>query len=435
MCPSYIKKRFLLSLLVSVPLYSDILFYYNTAILPSILSYKKDMPLAIIRIEFNDYQFRDDASAWHNKIFGTTEGDLNHYYNEISYGHFQFKEAIETDGTQDGIITVHLNEDHPGNVNDFSDRIVSAAQLADQYINYASYDKNKDGVISKDELQLMFLVAGGESATGANPGIWAWNWCMYGGNSDAPTLDNVLIMDCAGGGNYSRFGEKHFDADTGENATIGIIAHELAHAVFSLPDLYDTDGSSEGIGYFGLMGGGSWGYQPGENPGATPVHMTGWSKVQSHFITPVTIGTTQNLQLHATSSGQYKLYKIPTPVENEYFLIENRAALGYDRGLYSINRGEGDFLGGVAILHIDENQSDNNDEAHKLVDIEEANDPVLDDSTAKGDYQNLFYAGNQSDFDENTAPNSNTYNGVQSGVSISNISDRGDIMTLDITKN
>ncbi|HSR73256.1 MAG TPA: hypothetical protein VLL31_00300, partial [Sulfurovum sp.] len=56
------------------------------------------LPLVIIRIEFNDYQFSSPASVWNQKIFGKSEGQLNDYFNEISYGKFQFETAKETDG-------------------------------------------------------------------------------------------------------------------------------------------------------------------------------------------------------------------------------------------------------------------------------------------------------------------------------------------------
>ena len=90
------------------------------------------------------------------------------------------------------------------------------------------------------------------------------------------TLDNVSLMgrtDSAYGQNgFSQFGERHGSSSSDTwDATIGVMAHELGHAYFDLPDLYDTSAIGEGIGAFGLMGGGSWGKnhqvkKPGQHP-------------------------------------------------------------------------------------------------------------------------------------------------------------------------
>lgn len=401
----------------------------------------RTMPLVVIRIEFNDYQFASPASEWSQKIFGTNEGELNHYYNEISYGKFQFEPAIETDGDNDGIITVHLDENHPDELQEKIDRLKKAAILADEHINFAQYDTDNNGAISSEELQIVFLAAGGELATSAHPGIWAHQWCMDTSiNVQPPTLDGVKLMSCDHEGVYAAFGEKHFNTDNGNDATIGIIAHELGHAVFGLPDLYDTDGSSAGIGNFGLMGAGSWGYKENDlYPGATPVHMTGWSKAYSGFVVPAVVSDTEDLPVKSTSSTDYVLYKIPTGRSGEYFLIENRANSGYDRGLYCLKK-VGDFEGGLSILHIDDtllpgcisSNSCNNDEAHKLVDVEEANNPGLDTNVHRGDYLNLFFAGNNESFTSSTAPNSNRYDGASCGVAITDISGVGETMSADI---
>jgi M6 family metalloprotease-like protein len=395
----------------------------------------KILPLLIIRIEFNDYNFTSSATVWHSKIFGNNESELNHYYNEISYGTFKFQEAIESDDiANDGIITVHLNENHPGNSNnEFLTRINNAVALADNSIDFSAYDTNRDGAISKDELQLMYLVAGGESATGTNPGIWAHAWCMYGGNAEAPTHDGVKLMNCSNNGGYSRFGERHGSHD----ATIGIIAHELGHAVFNLPDLYDTEGGdSEGIGNFGLMGSGNWTYKNGDIfSGETPIHMTSWSKYKAGFTIPTVIDINQSgLNIKGASFTDYKFYRIETKRLGEYFLLENRASNGYDRGFYALS-GSGDYMGGLLILHIDENQANNQDVNHKMVDVEEANDIGLDDKSHRGHYNNLFFDGNSNRFTSTTTPDSKRYDGVDSNISITNISTVGDTMTLDISVN
>jgi M6 family metalloprotease-like protein len=389
--------------------------------------------LIVIRVEFDDYQFEHDATTWHDKIFGNSEGNLNHYYREISYHSFKFSEANESDGVQDGVVTVRLAYNHPGEIENNLTALRDAAIAADTSIDYSRYDRNGDNAIQANELQIMFLVAGGERATGANPGVWAHKWCMYGGNAEAPTLDGVKIMNCGDGGLYSTFGEKHSNANTGHDATIGVIAHELGHAVFGLPDLYDTDDSSEGIGKFGLMGAGSWGYKNGDtHSGQTPVHMTGWSKVFSQFVSPVVISNSQNnLDVNKTASMDYTLYKLPTDQLNEYFLIENRHADGYDRGLYSLN-GTGNYEGGLLIMHIDDSKAGNQDETHKKVDIEEANEVGLDAKTHRGHYKNLFYAGNSDDFSGATTPGSKKYDGNASGIRIHDISTHDATMHVDI---
>ena len=395
----------------------------------------RGVPLVLIRIEFNDYQFESSATVWAEKVFGSNDGQLNHYFNEVSYGSFQINPIPETDGSSDGIITVKLDRNHPGNSSDFKDRLVEAVALADPYIDYASYDENQDGSITPDELQIMFLVAGGESSIGTSPGVWAH---ASGFNTlEAPIHDGVKLMtygdysDAVGHG-YSRFGEKHRD---NEDASIGIIAHELGHAILGLPDLYDTDSSSSGIGRFGLMAAGSWARKTDEAAGVTPTHLTGWSKIKAGFLSPTVISSNiSNLEIPDTFSENYKVYKVNTPNENEYFLFENRAARGYDKGLDKLE-GTTDFTGGLLILHIDDNMEDNENESHKWVDVEEAANSGLDSGSDKGHINNLYFSGNVDNFTPTSSPSSDTYTGTQSGLSISNVSTAQTSMTADIEIN
>ena len=396
------------------------------------VTYSRTVPLLIIRVEFNDYKFKHSESVWASKIFGTSKGQLNHYYNEISYGKFQFEAVSETEGTtNDGIITVKLNKDHPGNTGDNKfdeDDLLNALTLSDGYINYLDYDKNNNGSLGVNEFQVVFLVAGGESSFGTNPGIWAHSSCIYSDDK----FDDVRVSTCQGGGKYARFGEKHSTHD----ATIGIIAHELGHSVFDLPDLYDTYGDdSEGIGIFGLMSGGSWNSTKSDTYyGETPAHMTGWSKVFSGFVEAEEISENRdNLTLNGASTNEYNLYKIKTSVDNEYFLIENRSANGYDQGLDDLKGLDDVYTGGLLVLHIDDNEANNEDETHKWVDVEEANNAGLDDKSNEGHINNLYFNGNKTEFTPQTTPNSNTYDGKGSGISITNISDSGSTMSVDIT--
>jgi len=390
------------------------------------------LPLLVIQVEFNDIQFVSPTSSWQKKIFGKESSELNHYYLEISQDSFLFIPANENaDSVNDGFIKVHVNQNHIQTLGadfnkypEFVNILAEALFLADPSINFANYDANENKKIDVNELQIMFLVAGGEEASGANPGIWAHQSCING-----LVLDNISLMQCDNG-SYTAFGERHFSIN-GPDASIGIIAHELGHGVFYLPDLYDRDLSSEGIGNFGLMGAGSWGFQQGELPGNTPVPMSAWSKAKVGFTTPQLItSTTPNLSLEATGTKNYQSFRLNTQDPNEYFLIENRSSLGYDSGLYILN--ETIFQGGLAIWHVDENQSHNDNENRKLLDLEEADGFHLDTAGNQGNQSNLFHSGNNQFTTESSPANSHLYNGNSSGINIRNISVPGSTMFLDL---
>ena len=404
------------------------------------ISASRTQKLLVVRVNFNNFTFTSSASVWANKIFGTSAHQLNHYYGEISSGNFQFVPASESDGASDGIVTTTISSNHPGNDDPANgdyhlwDTFKTALTQVDSKVNFASFDTNNDGAISKDELQIIFLVAGGETSTGwaTTSSIWGMMSCYHAPTTTAaPTLDGKVLMQCSSNGDFARFGERQFSSSP-DDATIGIIAHELGHSTFGLPDLYDIDYNSAGIGGFGLMSGGSWGKTSSERPGATPVHMTAWSKIKAGFITPITLtnNTATTFNIKGNNQNGYKIYKIDTNRAGEYFLVENRPPSGYDLGMTSLSGLSGAFTGGLEVLHIDENQPDNSDQTHKLVDIVEANNPVLDaTSNTSGHINNLFFAGNK-----DTLPTSDTaqYNGTATGFEITNISATGVTMSADI---
>ena len=167
---------------------------------------------------------------------------------------------------------------------------------------------------------------------------------------------------------YAQFGERH-----GRNqATIGLMAHEIGHLIFGLPDLYDTDYSSEGIGVFGLMGGGTWGKKSTDKYlGQTPALPCAWTKHTQKWVTTKNVKKGKRVIKAAGSSatGASTVYKSTTGKADEYFLIEFRNASGYDKGLqYYL----GKSFGGLAIWHVDDKIKNNKNDNHRWVDLEEA---------------------------------------------------------------
>ena len=407
----------------------------------------REAPLLVIRVNYKNEDFINNDAIWNQIIFGNSEAQLNHYMREISNNNFSYKAVNETFSTQnDGLITVFLNKNHPDSGADASihSDLAQALIIADDFIDYSQYDTNLDGALSRDEFIPMFIIAGNEDAySGANSdnGVWAHQSCTN--FSNAPTLDGVRLMSCNSNGVYAVFGERHNDPTIpNHDATIGIIAHELGHASFGLPDLYDTTNESAGIGYFGLMGAGIWGQKSFQDlPGTSPSHMCAWSKIESHFIQAEELSAVENSQISLTESASdnYNIIKVPIN-STEYFLLENRNKSGYDRGLFFLNE-IGTFQGGLAIWHIDETvlaqksstNSVNNNPSHKAVDLEDASQAELDSGDKTGNSKNLYFSTNVSVFSSTTSPNSNSYDNTKSFVKISDISAPSEVMSATIT--
>ena len=409
-------------------------------------------------------------------MFGTSDGQMNHYLAETTYSKYQFTPASETSGcSNDGVITVDIPENHPNTQkNSWSCHASKAITEVDSYVNFAAYDTDSNDNLSVSELQVIFMVAGGESASNINTpgGVWGMATSLYcdadgDGSVRAEegerwlTKDNVNLLginsSSYGQNGYSQFGERQgrSSSDTWD-ATIGIMAHELGHAYFLLPDLYDTRLSpiNSGIGAFGLMGSGVWGRKSSsEKSGATPVHLSAWSKENISACVPQTVDNgTDNLTLPAVyknidNASSCGIYKATTSTSGEYFLFENRSSGGYDQGFNGLLLDNSSsygvwssYSGGAAIWHIKDiliTCSDNNTcetQSPKLVDLEEANYGDLDNRSSIGRTTHLFYSGNNSTFDNSSTPNSKLYDNSSSGISATSISAAGDNMTLTISK-
>jgi M6 family metalloprotease-like protein len=124
-----------------------------------------------------------------------------------------------------------------------------------------------------------------------------------------------------------------------EPLAMGLIAHETGH-LFDLPDLYNTNWNtrtSEGIGHWGLMGSGNW------NTPDSPAHMMAWTRAQLGWITEVLIDRDTVLDINPIALSD-TAYIVPVAGSNEYFLLENRQAIGSDASAKGV---------GLMIWHVD----------------------------------------------------------------------------------
>ncbi|MED3542126.1 M6 family metalloprotease domain-containing protein [Bacillus toyonensis] len=360
--------------------------------------------LLVLLIGFTDVDIAYSDNDWSNKFFSTNQKSVKNYYNEVSNGKVQITAASEAYGTQnDGVVKIKLDYAHPSTSGkSMSTVITDALAKADSQVNFASFDTNNDQVIdSKDGFYIVSFLAGNEQAAPGAPLPYIWAHQSYAPNTNH---DGVTVS-----GMYTAQGEKQY----GHMATIGIPAHELGHS-FGLPDLY---GDNNHVGSLSIMGNGSWNSLQGEDYGATPGHMDAWSKVKLGFVTPNVVNTTNNFTLNAIPNN-YNVLKIPLK-DNTYFLVENRVKVGYDASLPTNS-------GGIAVWHIDESMNNNSSDPHPFIDIEQS----------ISEYQDPFYYTNQNHaatFGPDTNPNSNTYTGEKSGVTITTTSTSNSAMNLAVT--
>jgi len=179
-----------------------------------------------------------------------------------------------------------------------------------------------------------------------------------------------------------------------------------------LPDLYDTDGSSQGIGNWGLMGSASW-LGGGKRPGG----LSAWSKIKLGWQVPTEILLNGSYVLNSAATNE-EIYFLNPGEGKEYFLLENRQKLGVDQALPG---------SGLAIWHIDDARFTNAIETHKRVDVEEADGLNGLDGSSRGDAGDLFpgTSGNTF-FNAVSNPNNQLYAGGISPARILNIVQNAD---------
>lgn len=403
-------------------------------------------PTLVLLASFSDRSGIYTASSFASLVFSASSNSVRDYYLDSSFNQLSLNAAAESYGTaNDGVIGwLNLGYTHPNTGNSWSvaNQLITKNALiaADSYVNFANFDSNADGCISLNELHLIVVVAGYERSYSNNsPSIWAHRYYFY--DTTPPTLDGKIIGDPNHNGGYAQVGEIHQD----HMATMGIIVHELGHDL-TWPDLYDTDGSSDGVGQWSVMGSGSWNYLSGSYPGSTPAFPDAWLKWYQGWITPTAItGTISSVSipLAETNASAYLLRPNPGGIDwewmqhsgsGEYFLVENRQLTGYDAALPGA---------GLNILHIDEGvtfyNNANANEYHPLMKFIQADglDELMqgDSYDAERGDNGDPYPGvtNNRTFDYNSSPNSRLYSGADSYASATSISNSGSNMTATLS--
>jgi M6 family metalloprotease-like protein len=353
------------------------------------------VPVLVILVEFADWKHTsgagtplpsepdyqpipgepNSAQTWYD-LFNdaTVPGGLNHYFNEVSYGQFQWQVEVAQNGrgrgrkSNDGWYTNPETMAYWGadklqgsycNTDSLEDRIWNlprwAIQAADADVDYSLYDSDGDGEISDAELMIFVIHARpgqenyGEDCWGGDPEhhIWSHQWVLH---RRVNTDDGVSFPRTH---SYSINPEFEPGLDTRNDPWtvvdkwfgVGVYAHEAFHTL-GTPDLYDYGYDANVAGEWDLMDGGSFnGAKSGTHPShvGAPIKFDlelrgsdssyGW--IFENEITDLVEGSVHAEGAHridvlSGSSHSNVMHRMVTPNDGgEWLVLENRAPVGY----------------------------------------------------------------------------------------------------------
>jgi immune inhibitor A len=374
----------------------------------------------VLRADFTDQNANYatyDVNYFEERFFseGTApKPSINDYYQDVSYGQLEIQGTVDTSGTG-GDGWYKGQHDKQWYINNGGRWLVKEAVLnADPNVDFSEFDVDGDGYVDTVLLYYPNTVFSG--------GLWPHRSSGLNIHVDGVIVDSYFISG------YNTGNDSH---------TMVIAAHEYGH-ILGLPDLYDVNGGSAGMGYWSLM---AYNYDNGQKPPSPDP----WCKCQLGWVTAKNVTENQIAYSLPNYQENPEVLRVWTNGQkgDQYFLLANYQKIHTDA-----NRpGEG-----LLVLHIDDSISggngDNANEDRKHVDVESARgarnpgemhpkDP-LDDGNL-GAAQDLFYAGNNDadytgTFDDTSNPHSRNYPnpGSNTQIRLSSISAAGTNMTLDI---
>lgn len=362
--------------------------------------------VVVVLVDFADRQMSATKAHFEELFFseGTMPtGSVRDFYKEVTNGLIDIEGEVVGPYRMPQTIATYANG-HSGTGETLPNARTmarDAAKAADPDVDFAPYDNDGNGYV--DAFIVVHAGPGGEAGANTDD-IWSHKWVLDGGEyqTDTTKIYGYLTIP--------------------EDGKVGVCAHELGHLLFGWPDLYDTDYSSNGIGNWCLMAGGSW-----NGGGDRPAHPSAWCKANQGWV-EVANQTTDGKATIADVKAGNTVHRLWTggQASDEYFLIENRQKTGFDDHLPA---------GGLLVWHIDDTVATNTNENHYKVALEQADgrrDLELNVKN-RGDAGDCFpgMAANKS-FDGGSTPNSNSYAGSPTRVSVTEISDPGPTMTAHL---
>lgn len=277
----------------------------------------------VILMSFSDLGFvksNADFDALFNRSgYGEdgAQGSVYDYFLEVSYGQLFLKSDVIGPFSASYPMAYYGRNGLGGADTNPYALFEEAVEFAAREVNLRDYDADGDGYV--DNIHIVF--AGyGEEAGAQSQAIWSHE------SSFQPISVQGMLID-----RYSCTPELRGNRGMGISR-IGPCCHEMGHALGAM-DYYDTDytsgGSFEGTGEWDIMASGSW-----NNEGITPPHFNPYVKVYDFGWLDAKILTGEGTcMLSPSTLYNNEIYRIDTPSEGDYYLLENRVRAGFDTAL------------------------------------------------------------------------------------------------------
>lgn len=357
-------------------------------------------PMLVILTDFSDTDIADylpsPDEAWAKLMFGRSQAQGNHYWYEITRGRFQLLPAAEKFGiANDGVIHVHVSATKPTSGSYTVEQepwIPEALDLASEYVDFDSFDKDGDGHLSNRELSVVFPLnldfAQIANGAGAQANI----------QLEHPIRNSNVILD-----KFLRVEDDY--------TSIGTPLHELGHHIFDLDHFVAPTEHC-------LMGLGAYAEDPqitllhsSSHYATRPTGLMGYHQIRMGLVTPTRVSqTARGVKLYSSHHLQYNLLELP--VQDGFVYLENRTKEGYDQSIPFCNGAEGGLFPTEISQYLRPLNIPGIAARAGKTSFDEPDDTVCDVYALAG-FNDSFSIGQ---------------------FTISNVSAAGPVMTLDITK-
>jgi M6 family metalloprotease-like protein len=337
-----------------------------------------DAPATIARSEVENFCNQTGYSGFGNN------GSVADYYRDNSIGRCRYT----------NIVTTYYRAQHPKSY--YTERTVEMGVRARELIvealtslKAANFDFTPLTADNEGFVYAMNVYYAGAVVNNWNEGLWPHAWSLASRLELAP-----------GKGAF----DYQFSA-MGDELALGTFCHENGHMLCDYPDLYDYGYESSGVGAYCLMCAGA--VVDEKNPTQISAYLkrlSGWAR------TVTAIQHNQQIEL-AADQNDFALF---AKNNTEYFIVENRRRSGRDAALPDE---------GLAIWHVDENGSNNNEQRtpamHYELSLEQADGLFQLETTRdySGDGTDLYGPANTR-FADSTTPNSKWWDGTASNLDL-----------------